>query len=188
MFWAVRLVQCKNKLLLRNRWTDERAKYEISWPDWCWWVTSALLQASVSSSSSSLHKNRNKLTIVPQTQLPWQLRFNGNNILWKFRGQLYRRLVTSLKLWDDSWFVENLIEESLSQNFRNILLQSLDSKTQCICFRDQNSHSLKQVLLCNLVTVMEALRYRVNMDPSLDNMFWELSRVESNVLDPLMGK
>ena len=55
----------------------------------------------------------------------------------------------------------------LSQNFRNILLQSLDSKTQCICFRDQNSHSLKQVLLCNLVTVMEALRYRVNMDPSI---------------------
>ena len=182
MFLAVRLVQCKNKLLLRNRWTDERAKYEISWPDWLV-VTSALLQASVSS--SSLHKNRNKINnssadaASMATLVQWK-----QWILWKFHGHLYR--LVSLKLWDDSWFVGNLIEESLSQNFRNILLQSLDSKTQCICFRDQNSYSLKQVLLCNLVTVMEALRYRVN--GPFDNMFWELSRVESNVLDPLMGK
>ena len=150
--------------------------------DWWWLVHCCRPQ----SPHRHYIKTGTRLTIVSQTQLPWQLWFNGNNILWKFCGQLYRRLVTSLKLWDDSWFVENLIEESLSQNFRNILLQSLDSKTQCICFRDQNSHSLKQVLLCNLVTVMEALRYVVN--GPFDNMFWELSRVESNVLDPLMGK
>ena len=134
--------------------------------DW-WWLVH-WLQASVFSSSSSLHKNRNKINnssadaASMATSVQWK-----QWILWKFRGHLYRRLVTSLKLWDDSWFVGNLIEESLSQNFRNILLQSLDSKTQCICFRDQNSYSLKQVLLCNLVTVMEALRYRVNMDPSI---------------------